>query len=101
MFFELYNRTGLGEGARSLMVSDYEQVPILPNLSDNKKTAVLESISPLPPRKLNNSETEWDALDAIVFDTLNLTQGEHDAVYEAVINLVQARLQKASSLKGS
>ena len=99
MFFELYNRTGLGEGARSLMVSDYEQVPVLPNLSINKKTAVLQSISPLSPRKLDNSESEWGALDAIVFDTLSLTQGERDAVYKAVIDLVEARLQKASSLK--
>ena len=27
MFFELYNRAGLGEGARSMMVSDYEASP--------------------------------------------------------------------------
>ena len=40
------------------------------------------------------------ALDAIIFDALNLTQGERDAVYEAVIHLVEARLQKAGSLKG-
>ncbi len=40
------------------------------------------------------------ALDAIIFDTLNLTLGERDAVYEAVIHLMEARLQKASSLKG-
>lgn len=41
------------------------------------------------------------ALDEIIFDTLNLTQGERDGVYEAVIHLVETRLQKASSLKGS
>ena len=41
------------------------------------------------------------ALDAIIFDALDLTQGERDGVYEAVIHLVEARLQKASSLKGS
>ena len=40
------------------------------------------------------------SLDGIIFDALNLTKGERDAVYEAVINLVEARLQKASSLKG-
>ncbi len=39
-------------------------------------------------------------LDAIVFDTLGLTQGEQDGVYEAVVNLVEARLRKARSLKG-
>ena len=40
------------------------------------------------------------ALDALIFDALNLTQGERDGVYEAVIHLVEARLQKAQSLKG-
>ena len=39
-------------------------------------------------------------LDAIVFDALNLTQGERDAVYEGVVDLVEARLSKAESLKG-
>ena len=99
MFFELYNRTGLGEGARSMMVSDYEQVPVLADVSINNQKAHLESISFLSPRKLAHSETEWVSLDGIIFDALNLTQGERDAVYEAVVNLVEARLQKASSLK--
>ena len=40
-------------------------------------------------------------LDAIIFDALNLTQGEQDGVYEAVVGLVEARLKKAGSLKGS
>jgi hypothetical protein len=31
-------------------------------------------------------------------DVLYLTQGERDAVYEAVINLVEARLNKANSI---
>ncbi len=39
-------------------------------------------------------------LDAIMFDALNLTQGERDGVYEAVVNLVESRLRKARSLKG-
>ena len=41
------------------------------------------------------------ALDEIIFDALNLTQGERDGVYEAVIHLVEARLQRAQSLRGS
>ena len=39
------------------------------------------------------------ALDDIIFDVLGLTQGERDAVYEAVVNLVEARLKKARSLR--
>ena len=40
------------------------------------------------------------SLDAIIFDALNLTQGERDSVYEAVVRLVESRLRKARSLKG-
>ena len=40
------------------------------------------------------------ALDTIIFDVLNLTRGERDGVYEAVVNLVKSRLRKAKSLKG-
>jgi hypothetical protein len=36
--------------------------------------------------------------DDVFFDILSLTQGEREAVYEAVINLVEARLKKAGSV---
>ena len=39
------------------------------------------------------------ALDAIIFDALDLTQSERDGVYEAVVGLVEARLSKARSLR--
>jgi hypothetical protein len=38
------------------------------------------------------------ALDEVVFDELGLTAGEREAVYEAVVNLVHARLGKAQSV---
>ena len=50
---------------------------------------------------------DWDVLspsparryiDDIVFDILELTQGERDGVYEAVIQLVTTRLQKAKNV---
>ena len=102
MFFELYSRSGLGKGARSMMVSDYEDVPTLTKINVDEKTtgSLIKQISPLPPRKIVNSESEWSDLDAIIFDALDLTQGERDGVYEAVVNLVESRLRKARSLKG-
>jgi len=39
-------------------------------------------------------------LDSIVFDQFSLTKGEREAVYEAVIDLVESRLKKADSLRG-
>ena len=38
------------------------------------------------------------ALDDMIFDVLGLTKGEREAVYEAVVNLVRARLEKAKSV---
>jgi hypothetical protein len=38
------------------------------------------------------------AWNSNIFDILALSQGERDAVYEAVINLVEARLKKAGSV---
>ncbi len=103
MFFEFYNRAGLGGGARSMMVSDYENVPTLVNAHIDRETTelILELVSPLSPRKFMDSESKWFALDAIIFDALNLTQGERDGVYEVVVNLVEARLRKAKSVKGN
>ena len=49
---------------------------------------------------------KWDVLkpskerrriDDIIFDTLDLTRGERDGVYEAVMELVTARLAKAKT----
>lgn len=39
------------------------------------------------------------AIDNMIFDILNLTQGERDAVYEAIVDLVEKRLSKAKSVK--
>ena len=47
-----------------------------------------------------NPSDDRRALDAIIFDALNLTQGERDGVSEAVVRLVESRLRKARSLKG-
>ncbi len=38
------------------------------------------------------------ALDDVIFDALKLTRGERDAVYEAVVELVKKRLEKAGSV---
>jgi len=37
-------------------------------------------------------------MENIIFETMALTKGEREAVHEAVINLVETRLQKASNL---
>lgn len=42
---------------------------------------------------------ERQAIDAIIFDALDLTRREREAVYEAVTSLVKERLEKARSLQ--
>jgi len=37
-------------------------------------------------------------LDKVVFSVLGLTAGEREAIYEAVVELVRARLEKARSV---
>ncbi|HVB22108.1 MAG TPA: DNA methyltransferase [Ktedonobacteraceae bacterium] len=102
LLFEIYNRAGLGEGARSLMVADYKQVPVLGKLDIEEEAikAALQNVYGLPPRKLtDNKKRAWSNIDAIVFDALELTADEREDVYEAVKDLVNARLNKAESFK--
>jgi len=51
---------------------------------------------PLSLKSLNSN-----TLDTIVFDALELSSGERDAIYEAVSELVETRLEKAESLKSN
>jgi hypothetical protein len=100
MMFEIYNRAGLGEGARSLMVSDYAKVPCLADVKfEINAQKIIEGVSFLPARKFGKVMDEaWSNLDNIIFEILSLTQGERDAVYEAVTTLIEARLNKAGSV---
>ncbi|MEM4725046.1 MAG: hypothetical protein QXP01_08560, partial [Candidatus Hadarchaeum sp.] len=98
LLFEIYNRAVLGEGARSLMVADYNQVPCL--IAEIRKAdSLFEQVIEESPRTFEFPiPPKWRALDEVVFDVLGLTAGEREAVYEAVVNLVRARLEKAKSV---
>ena len=114
LFFETLGNKNLGQGVLDFFMADFlsMNIPVV-------EGADLE----LAYRNLNNRQifdvrTEYGAsmsddgvlevkplidrqqLDSVVFDALDLTQGERDGVYEAVVNLVEARLSKARSLQG-
>ena len=103
LFLDLGSRTGLGEGLLDLTVYELADcLIVLPQPSREIK----QVLSELAKREFLTLREEIDqsdrrALDSIIFDALNLTQGERDGVYEAVVHLVEARLRKASSLRGS
>ncbi|MBM3142800.1 MAG: hypothetical protein FJ005_07125 [Chloroflexi bacterium] len=96
---------GGGGGPRSMMV--YEVQDLFTIRSDSVDKQTIETIYKifkrmgsmmLQPFIEDVNEPNRRALDSMIFDILGLTQGERDAVYEAVISLVEARLKKAGSL---
>ena len=117
LFVETLGRRGLGGGGVRILVEDLKRTPLLihPNHFGLEANKELQAVfTELTSRSVGNIRTEitkndegiFDvspdrrALDAVIFDALGLTQGERDGVYEAVVNLVEARLRKARSLKG-
>ncbi|MFL5658631.1 MAG: Eco57I restriction-modification methylase domain-containing protein [Ktedonobacteraceae bacterium] len=91
-------RSNFGDGL--LKIQTYEVSDLLcldPTTIDFKSSEIFSStfwdvLHPSPDRR---------TLDDIIFEALNLTQGEREAVYEGVIELVETRLEKAKSLKVS
>ena len=100
LFLELGSRTGLGEGLLDLAVYELADCFVLVPPESNKLKAVLEEarLRDFLPLRQEIQNANRKELDSIVFDALGLTQGERDAVYEAVINLVEGRLKKAGSV---
>ena len=103
LLIETEGITNLGEGVVYTNVYWLKTLPVLEDHEAVKE--VRQRYDKIKTREIlpifdEIQQPDRRALDAIIFDALNLTQGERDAVYEAVIDLVQTRLQKASSLKG-
>ena len=102
---ELFGRSNLGEGALKTEGIDISRfVVIRPNLllcaDPNSLKGAIKQMSHRPAHPVESEIHQPDrrALDDVIFDVLGLTRGERDAVYEAVVNLVQARLKKAESV---
>jgi hypothetical protein len=101
LFLELGSRTGLGEGLLDLTVYELADCLIaIPQLTRDMG-ALVRSIRErfILPLREEIEQPSRRALDNFIFDVLGLTPGERDAVYEAVIHLVETRLKKAESLR--
>ena len=95
LIIELTARANLGEGALDFKVYEAANLPIvLNNIKIIPSYFYREALSIFEEMKQADRKT----VDNIIFETLLLTQGEREAVYEAVIDLVEARLNKAGSL---
>jgi hypothetical protein len=97
---------GGGGGPIQIKVYHYSEMPFLVALSEltSAQQECLYSVFGQMASRVIRSvfdeihQPDRRALDEVVFDVLGLTAGEREAVYEAVVNLVRARLEKARSV---
>ena len=98
LWVSVMGRTNFGGGL--LKIETYETANIvIPNPSMIDEQAARQELNAANMLEINDKDRK--RLDDFVFNAINLTQGERDGVYEAVVHLVETRLQKASSLRGS
>jgi len=103
LYRELHGRANLGQGAlktegidiRTFYSLSIDSKEIIKSFQSSRKDLSKRNILPVSEER-NNKDRH--ALDNIIFDIINLTRGERDAVYEEVVNLVESRLKKANSL---
>jgi hypothetical protein len=105
IFRELFGRSNLGEGALKTEGIDIRKFEVIrPELLHSRDTERLMfpldqmSKRAIQPIEIELYQPDRRALDEVVFDVLGLTAGEREAVYEAVVELVRARLEKAQSV---
>jgi len=101
---EIVGRQGI-EGRFNVYGPELAQVMIIDPqiLSDTSRLSLEKAFQELGCREIQKivdevKQSDRHTVDNHIFDVLRLTQGERDAVYEAVINLVEARLNKANSV---
>ena len=103
LLIETEGITNLGEGVIYTNVYWLKTLPILEEscvkneIRQCYETMKMREILPIFDEV---QQSDRRALDAIIFNALDLTQGEQEEMYEAVVHLVEARLQKAQSLRG-
>lgn len=109
---EILSRSGLGEGAKSLMVYEVNKFIVLPKipalnnrfyLKNRELYSIFDELGIDPSRPIREQEpkplSDRAELDNIVFDELGLTDSERKEVYWSVCELVKQRLEKARSLE--
>jgi len=100
---EICGATNYGLGVLGTRMDSMLRVPVpFPDdigfqneLSSRFKAIAFRQVHPVETEK---EQGDRRALDDLIFDYLGLSQGERDAVYEAVIGLVEVRLKKAGSV---
>ena len=113
LVLETLGNKSLGQGVLDFYVSDFVslRLPVVldPALDEAflplRKRAALpvgEEVGMLDGKRKGGGaappQADRQELDGVVFDALKLTRGEREGVYEALLDLVEKRLSKATSL---
>ena len=105
MMLEQLGRKNMGEGVLCIYGPEfYNHLVLSPNKLTVEQTKHLEqcyeqlATRPIKPIFEEVKMEDRRKLDESIFDILKFTQGERDAIYEAIVNLVEARGKKAESI---
>ena len=98
---EILGLVNLGEGGLKFSADNVRMFLVVPMQPSEELERVFLNLATRIQKTVLDEIRQPDrrALDEVVFEVLGLTAGEREAVYEAVVALVRARLDKAQSLK--
>jgi type I restriction enzyme M protein len=98
-------RTTLGQGALKTEGIDIAKIAVLDprQLSKEQSDALESALDAVAERPIESifeevKREDRRRLDDVVFDILGLLEEEREAIYEAVVDLVRARIQRAESV---
>jgi hypothetical protein len=96
---EIMGRTSQGQGVLNTYGTEYSHMRVINPAAIDKASLTTAFLAvanrPVLPIFEEIQQADRRALDAIVFDAMELTQGERDGVYEALLQKVTFRLQRA------
>jgi hypothetical protein len=104
---ELLGRSNFGEGV--LWMAGYEvskiQLPDPYALAPAERSSLEDALTLVADTRIlpiseQVSQSAQQTLDAVVFDLLNLTPSEREAVVEAVVELTESRIKRARAGRG-
>ena len=104
-FFETLGNKALGQGVLDFFMADFLSMDIPIVLSDEAENIFakfskreISSIYGELGSRGTNIKADRKQLDEIVFSEIGLTKGEQDGVYEAFLQLVDARISRAQNV---
>lgn len=98
---ELIGLVNLGDGALKFSADDIKMFVLIADLNSDEIEPAFRKMAERDALDLSQELKQQDRheLDKVIFDALGLTKAERESVYQAVSDLIEARVNKAGSLK--